>query len=62
MVYLLKMVIFHGYVKKPDGNQQDMEIYFIRFYSTYGKPLGGFKHFVILPSYLGWWFQLSKFC
>jgi len=53
MVYLLKMVIFHGYVKKPDGNQQDMEIYFIRFYSTYGKPLGGFKHFVILPSYLG---------
>ena len=31
MVYLLKMVIFHGYVKKPDGNQQDMEIYFIRW-------------------------------
>ena len=28
MVYLLKMVIFHGYVKSPDGNLHNLQVIF----------------------------------
>ena len=42
MVYLLKMVIFHGYVKKPDGNNSPERTQTIKscvWYSSIQTPM-----------------------